>query len=128
MVLAASASRSCPPSAPDATSALAAPMASTVFGAVARAVNDAARHEGLEPAAFRSPPGLRGTRRSVRRLGPETVLVAVTRGPRPAADVMADMVDGVLRANPAASADPDVRHRLLTAAHTALLATATPTP
>ena len=114
-VVRAVSSRRCPP--PPAPRG---PMPSTAFAAVARAVNDAARAEGLEGAAFRSPPSLDGTPRSVRRLGPDTVLVAVVRRGRSAAEVTADMVDGVLRANPGASDRAGVRDRLLAAAHAEL--------
>lgn len=69
------------------------------FGSVAAVLADVTRAEGLTSPAFRSPPGLVGVSRSIRRRrqGPATVAVAL-RG-RPWAAVLADMVEGVVAAN-----------------------------
>ncbi len=69
------------------------------FVAVARALAAAARREGWTCPAFRSPPGLVGVSRTIRRRrdGPATVAV-VLRG-RPWAAVLGDMVEGVVVAN-----------------------------
>ena len=95
-------------------------LSPAAFSAAARALAAAAPAEGLTPAAFRSPPRLEGVRRTVRRLAPDTVLVAVERRGRPAPDVIADMVDGTLRANghPIGS-ESEVRARLIRAASAA---------
>jgi len=48
---------------------------------------------------FRSPPGLPGVDRSLRRAASGAVIVAVRLGDRPVASVHADVIDGVLAAN-----------------------------
>ena len=67
------------------------------FARVAGALSALARRAGLAVPAFRSPPR-RDARRTIRRLqaGP---VVAVRRGRRPAHEVVADLVDGILAAN-----------------------------
>jgi len=94
------------------------------FAVLARRLADEARRLGLVPPAFRSPPGVDGPRRAVRRHRGRGATVVVRRAGRPAADVAADMVEGVVVANglsgaPAASArealvaaavPPDARH------------------
>ena len=94
------------------------------FAVLARRLADEARRLGLVPPAFRSPPGVEGPRRAVRRHRDRRATVVVRRAARPVAEVAADMVEGVLVANElggaraaacrealaAASAPPDERH------------------
>lgn len=97
-------------------------MPGSAFGAVARALAAASRAEGLTAPAFRSPPGVGGAARTARRLSPDAVLVAVERRGRPAAEVIDDMVAGVVRANGKPAGTPEVVARLRRAALDALLA------
>lgn len=69
------------------------------FAAVARALAAAARREGWSCPAFRSPPGLVGVSRTIRRRSDGAVTVAVVLRGRPWAAVIADMVEGVVAAN-----------------------------
>ena len=65
--------------------------------------------------AFRSPPRVAGAARTIRRY-PAGAVVSVRLRGRPFAEVVADMVDGVLAANQVAGDDaPRVRARLAAA-------------
>ena len=68
------------------------------FAELARRIGAAARAAGLVVPAFRTPPRHSGAPRTIRRL-PGGPVVAVRLRARPAADVVADMVDGVIAAN-----------------------------
>jgi hypothetical protein len=76
------------------------------FAHAARRLGAAARAAGLTVPAFRSPPRRPGAPRTIRRL-PGGPVVAVALRDRAFADVLADMVEGVVIANglqePAAS-------------------------
>ncbi|HEX7166152.1 MAG TPA: hypothetical protein VF230_04135 [Acidimicrobiales bacterium] len=65
----------------------------------ARAVADGARALGLVAPWFRSPPGVPGTDRSMRRLPDGRCIVAVRAFDRPFEDVVADLIEGVIVAN-----------------------------
>jgi hypothetical protein len=69
------------------------------FSEMARSLAAEARRHGLVAPAFRSPPRLHGARRTVRRFADGTCMVSVRVRDRAVADVIADMVDGVLVAN-----------------------------
>ena len=68
------------------------------FAETARSIGRAARLRGLEVPTFRSPPGLVGVQRTIRRRGASATVSVVVRG-RPWAAVVADMVEGVVAAN-----------------------------
>jgi len=68
------------------------------FAELARRIGAAARAAGLVVPAFRTPPRRSGAPRTIRRL-PGGPVVAVRLRSRPTADVVADMVDGVVAAN-----------------------------
>ena len=68
------------------------------FAELARRVGAAARAAGLVVPAFRSPPRRPGVPRTIRRL-PGGPVVAVRLRARPLADVLTDMVEGVVVAN-----------------------------
>lgn len=68
------------------------------FAEIARRLGAAARAAGLAVPAFRSPPRLAGANRSMRRY-PGGVVVSVQLRGRPFAQVVADMVEGVVVAN-----------------------------
>lgn len=93
-------------------------LTSLRFAAIARRLSEAARAAGAEVPAFRSPPRASGLHRSIRRERSGAATVAVSLRGRPAAAVIADMIDGVIAAaglEPAAAAT--VREQLwLTAA------------
>ena len=69
------------------------------FSVAARRLADEARRRGLVVPGFRSPPRLAGARRTLRRFPGTAPLVSVERRGRLAAEVVADMVDGVVAAN-----------------------------
>jgi hypothetical protein len=68
------------------------------FADLARRIGAAARAAGLVAPAFRTPPRRSGVRRTIRRL-PGGPVVAVRLRARPTAEVVIDMVEGVLVAN-----------------------------
>lgn len=69
------------------------------FVQACRAITGAARRLGLEAPSFRSPPGLAGATRTIRRRPGGPPVVAVRhRGRQPAA-VVADLIEGVVVAN-----------------------------
>jgi hypothetical protein len=85
------------------------------FAELARRIGAAARAAGLVVPAFRTPPRRSGAPRTIRRL-PGGPVVAVRLRSRPSADVVADMVEGVIVANGLTSdAAGRVRHTLLQA-------------
>ena len=69
------------------------------FAHVVRALAAAARAEGLRAPSFRSPPGVTGAVRTVRRRGDGSSTVAVAVKDRPWPAVLADLVEGVVVAN-----------------------------
>jgi hypothetical protein len=75
------------------------------FATAARRLGAAARASGLVVPAFRSPPGVRGATRTLRRY-PGGAVVSVRLRDRAYGDVVDDMIDGVLATNrvPAESA------------------------
>jgi hypothetical protein len=85
------------------------------FADAARRLGAATHAAGLTVPAFRTPPRLPGSDRTIRRY-PGATVVSVRVTGRRAADVLADMVEGVLVANrvPPEHA-PQVRARLLAA-------------
>ena len=68
------------------------------FATVARRLGAAARAAGLTVPAFRTPPRRPGAPRTIRRL-PGGPVVAVALKGRVFAEVVHDMVDGVIAAN-----------------------------
>ena len=77
-----------------------APRASALqFAEAVRLVVGMAQRRALRPPVFRSPPGLAGVDRSIRRRPNGTVVVAVRRTDRPLAAVQADVIEGVVAAN-----------------------------
>jgi len=68
------------------------------FAELARRIGAAARAAGLVVPAFRTPPRRAGVARTIRRL-PGGPVVAVRLRARPSADVLTDMVEGVVVAN-----------------------------
>ncbi len=83
------------------------------FADAARRLGAAAHEAGLRVPAFRSPPRVPGAARTIRRY-PAGAVVSVRLRDRPFAEVVADMVDGVLAANQVSAADsPRVRSRLV---------------
>src|SRR5829696_7442121 len=74
------------------------------FADAARRLGAAAHEAGLSVPAFRSPPRVPGAARTIRRY-PAGAVVSVRLRERPFAEVLADMVDGVLAANRVPPAD-----------------------
>jgi hypothetical protein len=68
------------------------------FSVIARSVAAEARQLGLRVPAFRSPPRLQGATRTIRRRDGSVLVAVVIRG-RPVADVVADVIEGVVVAN-----------------------------
>src|ERR1700710_1782828 len=82
------------------------------FADTARRLGAAAHEAGLDVPAFRSPPRVPDAARTIRRY-PAGAVVAGRRRGRPFADVVPDMVDGVLAANQVSGDDaPRFRSRL----------------
>src|SRR6478735_12287741 len=97
------------------------------FADAARRLGAAAHEAGLHVPAFRSPPRVPDAARTIRRY-PAGAVVSVRLRGRPFAEVLADMVDGVLAANQVSAADgPRVRSRLVASLDTALDASVAPT-
>jgi len=69
-----------------------------MFAAAARVLAIEARAMGCDVPSFRSPPRLLGAQRTIRRTPHGAVVSVAVRG-RPFAAVLADMVEGVVRAN-----------------------------
>jgi hypothetical protein len=74
------------------------PATTVRFATTARALAEAARANGLTVPGFRSPPRLSGVDRTLRRRGASASIAVRVRG-RPWADVLADMVEGIVVAN-----------------------------
>ena len=76
------------------------------FADACGALVTATRGCGLEPPSFRSPPGIAGADRTVRRRPDGGTVVSVRHRGRPFMAVVADLVEGVVVANrlPAAEA------------------------
>ena len=68
------------------------------FAELARLIGAAARAAGLVVPAVRTPPRRAGIPRTIRRL-PAGPVIAVRLRSRPTAEVVADMVEGVIVAN-----------------------------
>jgi hypothetical protein len=75
------------------------PAASLRFATAVRVLGQATRARGLEVPGFRSPPGVPGAERTVRRRAGGGATVAVRLHGRPFVAVLADMIEGVLVAN-----------------------------
>jgi hypothetical protein len=69
-----------------------------LFSQAARRLGAATRAAGLTVPAFRCPPRVAGAHRTIRRY-PGGAVVAVRLRDRPFADVVSDMVEGVLAVN-----------------------------
>lgn len=83
------------------------------FAATVRTIGQAARACGLVAPAFRSPPGIAGADRTVRRRRDGGVTVAVVVRGRPSQAVVADLIEGVIVANRLTGAEATrVRTRL----------------
>jgi hypothetical protein len=80
-------------------------MDSFRFSATCRALALAARELGLDAPSFRSPPGVADATRTLRRRGAGPAVVAVAIHERPAAAVIADLIEGVVVANRLAPKD-----------------------
>ncbi len=83
-----------------------APSPTLQFAAAARALAAEARRLGHDAPAFRSPPRVLGAQRTI-RLTPSGAVVSVAVRGRPFAAVLADMVEGVVRANALTSPGSD---------------------
>jgi hypothetical protein len=68
------------------------------FSVIANTLASEARRLGLRVPAFRSPPRLHGATRTIRRRDGGAMVAVVIRG-RPPADVVADLIEGVIVAN-----------------------------
>lgn len=74
-------------------------MDSFQFSSTCRALAAAARAAGLVAPSFRSPPGVDGATRTLRRRGPTSSVLAVAIHGRPTEVVLADLVEGIVIAN-----------------------------
>jgi len=69
------------------------------FAETVRTVTAAARPSGWVTPSFRSPPGVAGAQRTLRRRPDGSTVVAVALRQRPWPAVLADMIEGVVVAN-----------------------------
>ncbi|HVV36294.1 MAG TPA: hypothetical protein VHC63_06790 [Acidimicrobiales bacterium] len=74
-------------------------MSGTEFAQVVRQLMHATAGAGMRAPAFKSPPRLPEAQRTIRWLAPDKAIVAVRRANRPSDAVVADMIEGVVRAN-----------------------------
>jgi hypothetical protein len=91
------------------------PLPATRFADVARRLGAATHAAGLAVPAFRCPPRAPGAHRTIRRY-PGGTVVSVRLRDRPFAEVVTDMVDGVLAANHVPETDAARVRAVLTAA------------
>jgi len=68
------------------------------FAKAARCLSHAARLRGLTAPGFKSPPGISGAQRSIRRRSGSPVIAVRMKG-RPWSAVVSDMIEGVVVAN-----------------------------
>ncbi len=68
------------------------------FSQAARTLTRAARRVGLDAPSFRSPPGIVGSSRTIRRREGGSVVSVRLRG-RPVVAVLSDMIEGVVVTN-----------------------------
>jgi hypothetical protein len=85
------------------------------FATTARALAHVARAHGLTVPGFRSPPRVNGVDRTLRRRGASASIAVRVRG-RPWADVLADMIEGVVVANGLTGAAADAARTALASA------------
>jgi hypothetical protein len=90
-----------------------APSTAQEFAHAARSLTGVAHRLGLVVPSFRSPPGLRGADRSLRRRRFGSPVVSVRLQGRPSPAVLADMVEGVVVANRLEGAAADSARREL---------------
>src|SRR3954462_3373833 len=81
------------------------PATTLRFASTARALAHAARANGLVVPGFRSPPRVNGVDRTLRRRGAGASIAVRVRG-RPWADVLADMIEGVVGPKGLPGAEP----------------------
>lgn len=94
---------------------------SVSFGAAVRAMAGEARRMGLVVPGFRSPPTVPGADRTIHHRDGQAVVAVRVRG-RPFADVIADVIEGILVVNAVDHGrDLGVRRRLLAAAETTVV-------
>jgi hypothetical protein len=75
------------------------PLSGPEFAHVVRQLMVAANSVGMKAPAFKSPPRLPDALRTIRWLNAEKAIVAVRRANRTSDAVVADMIEGVVRAN-----------------------------
>ena len=75
------------------------PATAVAFAEAARRLGQQCRRQGLVVPGFRSPPADPAARRTIRHRPDGGVIVAVRVRGRPLADVLVDLVEGVVAAN-----------------------------
>jgi hypothetical protein len=91
------------------------PATTLRFATTACALAHAARAHGLAVPGFRSPPGVSGANRTLRRRGASASIAVRVRG-RPWADVLTDMIEGIVVVNGLSGAAADAARAALAAA------------
>jgi hypothetical protein len=86
------------------------------FADAVRTLAAAAREAGHVAPSFRSPPGIPGAARTMRRRPDGTVQVSVALSERPWAAVQSDLVEGIVVANRLVGPAADALRRALWAA------------
>ena len=80
-------------------------MSGSEFADAVRQLLQAATGEGMRTPAFKSPPRVATAERTIRWIAPDKAIVAVRRADRSADAVVADMIEGVVRANRLSGSD-----------------------
>jgi len=83
------------------------------FAETVRTVTAAARPSGWVTPSFRSPPGVAGAQRTLRRRPDGSTVVAVALRQRPWPAVLADMIEGVVVINRLAPPEADAARSAL---------------
>jgi hypothetical protein len=74
-------------------------MSGPEFAHAVRELMQATAGAGMRSPAFKSPPRLATAERTIRWVAPDRAIVAVRRANRASDAVLADMIEGVVRAN-----------------------------
>jgi hypothetical protein len=74
-------------------------MSGSEFAQAVRELMRAVDGQGMRSPAFKSPPRVPTAERTIRWVAPDKAIIAVRRANRASDAVVADMIEGVVRAN-----------------------------
>jgi len=90
-------------------------MSGSEFAHAVRELMQATAGVGMKSPAFKSPPRLPTAERTIRWVAPDQAIVAVRRADRAPDAVVADMIEGIVRANRLSGSDAKDAARKLAA-------------